>query len=64
MRMLAIVKNGKIIEVVRQTTQDVVRDCDVIVNVTERPDVKVGDKWPICTMAEYQRKLESEKGEI
>lgn len=56
---VAIVIGGKVDEIVQHRLgRELVRDCDEMVDISARPDIKVGDPFPPCSWAEY---LESSK---
>jgi hypothetical protein len=48
-RLLAIVLNNQVVELTRLRHKDIERDCDRLVDVSARPDIKVGTKWPFKT---------------
>jgi hypothetical protein len=51
--IVALYRAGKVAQLVRQEPGIKYKwDCERAVIVTGRPDVKVGDTWPMCTMDE------------
>lgn len=55
---VAVVRFGKVIEIVEHRGQEIKRDRHPedntarLINIAGRPDIKVGNPWPFCTVAE------------
>ena len=46
-QIIAVLKGGKITEIIpRKVGKKIVRDCERLIDVTRRPDLKIGDTWP------------------
>ncbi len=54
-RDIAAVINGKIVAIYPGVHKDdVLMTCDVLADITLRPDLKVGDDYPPCSVAELE----------
>lgn len=52
-QMIAVLKGGRITEIIaRKPGKKIVRDCERLIDVTARPDLKVGDTWPFSPAPE------------
>ena len=52
-RDIAAVIGGKIVAIYPSIKPgDALMDCDVLADITGRPDLKVGDSYPPCSLAE------------
>lgn len=56
---VAIVVDGKVDEIInhRLGSRDLVRECQEIIDISARPDIKVGDTLPFSSWADYQDSL-------
>ena len=60
-RDIAAVTNGKIVAIYPSVKpKDVLMTCDLLADITLRPDAKVGDDYPLCTVAELESKQKKE----
>ena len=50
---VAVIVNGKIVEITQHVGRPIERPyAHALANIAGRPDLKVGDSYPPCTMAE------------
>lgn len=50
-QMIAVLKGGKITEIIaRKPGKKIVRDCERLVDISGRPDLKLGDSWPFMPL--------------
>ncbi len=60
-RDIAAVINGKIVAIYASVhPKQVLMDCDVLADITLRPDLKVGDDYPPCSVAELEARQKVE----
>ncbi len=60
-RDIAAVIGGKIVAIYAGVHKDdVLMDCDKLADITGRPDLKVGDDYPPCSVAELQARKKVE----
>lgn len=55
---LAVIVGGKVDEIIdRRPGQEVVRECERLVDISARPDIVVGTAWPFSSWSDYQASL-------
>jgi hypothetical protein len=60
---LAIIVGGKVDEIIDHAPgREVVRDCERMVDIGDRPDIVVGTAWPFSSWKDYQKSIASRKG--